>query len=294
MTDPADFADPDPADSGPAVSSPADKSRLLAELRDRVRRLEGIGGGDGTAVAPLGVPDLDRHLPGGGLPLGAVHEVVGPDPRLDAGAATGFAAVLLGRLSAGRGPVLWVARGRDLYAPGLAALGLDTDRLILVRADGDADALWAMEEALRCAAVGAVLGEAGEPDLAASRRLQLAAEAGGVPGLLLRLGPRRVGTSACVTRWRVEAVPSGAAGVAVGLGQDDGAGVGLPGLGPAAWRAELLRCRGGRPGAWLLAWLGTRLEGRPAAAEPAGGIAAAGQGLGTQRVAQLRVAGRPR
>lgn len=273
-----------------------DRSRLLADLKERIRRIEGVGGADGTALVPLGLPDLDAALPGGGLALGAVHEVVGADARLDGGAATAFAALLLARLAAGRGPVFWIGPAHDrhghaLYPPGLAAYGLAPDRLVLVQADGRgkkgaADILWAMEEALRCPRVGAVIAEVGELDLAASRRLQLAAEAGGVPGLLLRLGPRRMESSACVTRWRLSAAP----------GEPDG----LPGLGDPAWRAELLRVRGGRPGVWRLSWRDGRLagwrladaglEGGPAAPEPGRGVAGAGQGIAPQGVVQLRVA----
>lgn len=271
------------------------KSTLLKDLRERIRRIEGMGGADGTAIAPLGLPDLDDALPGGGLALGAVHEVTGLDARLDGGAATAFAALALARMAAsrgaGRGPVFWIGAFGDLYAPGLAAYGLSPDRLVLVQPEGRGrrradDILWATEEVLRCPKVGGVLAEVGELDLAASRRLQLAAEAGGVPGVLLRLGPRRMETTACVTRWRLTAAP----------GETDG----LPGLGAPAWRAELLRVRGGRPGAWALSWRDGRLAGRrladagleggPAAPEPGQGIAAAGQGIAAEGVVQLRVA----
>ena len=73
--------------------------------------------------------------------------------------------------------------GRDmgeLYGPGLAAHGLDLDRLVFVRAP-DAPALFqAMEEALRSGAPAVVVGEVWrlkKYDLAISRRLLLAARA---------------------------------------------------------------------------------------------------------------------
>lgn len=225
-----------------AVSAPPSKAALLAGLRDRIRRIEGIGGVGGRVLS-LGVPELDGALPDGGLPLGCLHEVAGHELAGEApGAATAFAAALLARLT-GRegaaGPAVWIVRGRDLHAPGLAAYGLLPDRLIAVRAARDADALWAMEEALRCRRLSAVLGEVGTLDLTASRRLQLAAEAGGVTGVLLRTGRAASGASAAVTRWRIVAAPSV---------PDE------PGVGAARWRAELLRCRGGRPGSWLLEW----------------------------------------
>lgn len=211
------------------------KAALLAELRTRIRGLEGLGGEAGAGVLPFGVPDMDAALPDGGLPLGCLHEVAAEDR----GAGTAFAAALLARLAARReAPVLWVVRGRDLHAAGLAAYGLTPERLIAVRAPRDADALWVMEEALRCKRLSAVLGEIGRLDLTASRRLQLAAEAGGVTGLLL--GEAQAGAaSAAVTRWRVAPLPSVT---------DE------PGVGEPRWRLELLRCRGGRPGAWEVGW----------------------------------------
>lgn len=234
------------------MAEPACKAALLADLRSRIRRLEGLGG-EGGGVLPFGVPELDAGLPDGGLPLGCLHEVAAADP----GAGTAFAAGLLARLGAARGaPVLWVVRGRDLHAAGLPAYGLTPERLIVARAEREVDALWALEEALRCRRLAAVLGEVGRLDLTASRRLQLAAEAGGVTGLLLQTGEERPGAaSAAVTRWRVAPAPS----------LSDGE----PGVGAPCWRLDLLRCRGGRPGSWLVGWRDSGLVGvaAPAGAE---------------------------
>ncbi|MCW2237843.1 ImuA family protein [Azospirillum canadense] len=231
--------EPDLLPSDPQIPTPqptpgANRAALLDDLRARIRRLEGLGG-EGARTLPFGLPDVDGALPGGGLPLGCLHEVAGEEP----GAATAFAAGLLARLGSGAAPVVWVVRGRDLHAPGLAAYGLTPDRLIAVRATREADALWAMEEALRCRRLSAVLGEAGALDLTASRRLQLAAESSGVTGVLLQLGPRRSAASAAVTRWRIAPVSSQSS---------------EPGVGDARWSVALERCRGGRPGAWLLEW----------------------------------------
>jgi protein ImuA len=227
---------------------PGSKAVVLAELRGRIRRMEGIGGADGSRLLPLGVPALDRVLPDGGLPLGCLHEVVGENDPFNS-VATGFSAAILARISGlqgaeRQGEVVWITRGNDLYAPGIAAYGLTPERLIVVRARRDTDILWAMEEALRCRALGAVLGEIGDIDMVASRRLQLAAESSGVTGLLLRTADRRLGATASVTRWGLSAAPSQPLD-------------GEPGLGLPRWRTRLLRCRGGQPGEWLLEWHGS-------------------------------------
>ena len=221
----------------------------LERLRERVRALEGTGARldgepDGHAVAGFGLPAIDSHLPWRGLPRDALHEVIAGD----AGAATGFCAALIGRLAGGSedGPVLWCESRHALdsggiYAPGLARFGLDPARLILVRARRDDEVLWAMEEGLRCRGLSAVVGEAREVSLTASRRLQLAAAEGRTMAILLRPRAQAASASAATTRWRVDAAP-------------DCAGGEEPGLGPARWRAEMFRCRGGGPRSWNLEW----------------------------------------
>ena len=221
----------------------------LEALRARVRALEsGPGGGPGRrAVLPLGAPGLDAHLPGGGLPLAGLHEIAGERAEWDDGAALGFALALLSRVLAARpGPLLWVAARLDLYAPALAAAGIDAGRLILVRAGDEVERLWALEEGLRAGAFSALLGELAALDRTAGRRLQLAAETAGAPCFVLQrqlVGLRRAeAPSAALTRWRVAPRPSSPVET---LAQ-------LPGR--PRWRVELLRCRGAAPADFLVEW----------------------------------------
>jgi protein ImuA len=194
----------------------------IQELRAFLRRSAPAATG---LPCPLGLPVLDAAL-GGGLPTGCLQEVIGGAD----GAAAGFCAFLLGRLADADRSVLWgwVGEG-DLYPPGLATFGLDPARVVLLAALGPADLLWAMEEGLRCSALAGVVMEVDRLDLVASRRLQLAAAAGGVTGFLLSRGRRPpAAVSAAALRWRV---------------------AGLPGN---RWRVLLERRRAGRPGAWIL------------------------------------------
>jgi hypothetical protein len=59
---------------------------------EELRRLEGAAGRRRT-VLPFGIKEIDRHLPGGGLPLGALHDVFGGGN----GAIDGAAAALFTR-----------------------------------------------------------------------------------------------------------------------------------------------------------------------------------------------------
>src|SRR5918911_5268766 len=94
-------------------------SNLLSALRERIRALETAGAAP-PRVLPFGVAALDAALPGGGLALGALHEVMGAGPDEEDGAvAASFAAGILARLARDAGPgsqVLWCLAEDDLYA----------------------------------------------------------------------------------------------------------------------------------------------------------------------------------
>src|ERR1700754_2547249 len=91
-------------------------------LRAQIRHIESSHRRS-CGVLPFGVPDVDDKLPGGGLALGALHEVAGGGAgALDGAAAALFAAGILARLE---GQVLWCVSRRDLFAPALAQVGLD-------------------------------------------------------------------------------------------------------------------------------------------------------------------------
>ena len=93
-------------------------------------------------------------------------------------------------------------------APASMPFGLAPERLVTVCVAHRRDLLWAMEEALRCRAVGVVIGEmrAGEIDEVAVRRLSLAAAESGALALLLRAAPPGDASTAA-TRWIVGAAP---------------------------------------------------------------------------------------
>ena len=219
--------------------------KRLAALRARIHRIEAGSPDEGSAPEyhPLGFADIDRHLPGGGLARGAVHEILAGDEgtrhrdALDNGAALGFALWLVAGMTGAR-PWLWCAQNNAAakagdsapYAPALADFGLKPRRLLLARTAFERETLWAAEEGLATPALGAVLAEAASVSAIAARRLALAARASGVPLILLRPEAEAAGPAA--TRWRVCGAPGG------------------------AWEIALLRAGSVFPRRWRVLWRG--------------------------------------
>jgi protein ImuA len=222
--------------------------------------------GEGQARVPLGHGGADETL-GGGLPKGALHEVFAQDSS-HGGAATGFALGLALRLATQK-PLLWVRQDfsalefGEIHAAGLLELGLDPDRVILVRAADAGQVLKAAAEGLTCAALGAVIAEIpSEPkilDLVASRRLAFAAAQKTVTAILVRLAAAP-DASAAETRWIVRAAASS--------NDDDDR---MP-----VFAAELARNRHGRTGTWVMEWNSDDgIFREPDQAAHSGGVAAA-------------------
>jgi protein ImuA len=227
--------------------SRGDRAEGMARLRRAVAEIEARSG-PAEARAPRRLsltPALDRAL-GGGLSGDALHEIAPASPG-DGAAAMGFALALAAEFMAERGAAglilaedFALRETGALYGPGLVAHGLELGRLVFVRAP-DAPALFqAMEEALRSGAPAVVVGEAWSLrayDLAASRRLLLAARAGATPALLVQAsayGAAEKLSSAAETRFEIAAAPSERL-VSAGGGRS------LPG--PPAFAARLVKAR---------------------------------------------------
>jgi protein ImuA len=266
----------------------------LAALKGTLARMERGVMPSALPHFSLGLPAMDEVL-GGGLGQASLHEIFAANPS-DGLATTGFGLALAtrARLSrAGAGPIVWV-RQRLLdsefglaHGHGMATLGLDPARLLLVRVRDAADALRAAHDAVQCAAVGVVLAEIwGEPkvlDLTASRRLSMAAADSGVTILMTRIAADPE-PSAAASRWQVGSAPS------IPLAAD------APGA--PVFFATLLRHRAGLPPRrWRLEWdhdqcrfrdgspLPRRLDAVPAGrtAAPPGDLQSAGEVVSLRR-----------
>lgn len=188
---------------------------VIQSLKDKLRHR---WPGEGVRSQIRGIDEL---LGPNGLARGAIHEVLSPGKRN----APRLFALLLARAALGSGAIVWCCEKEEAregftspgtwYPPAAAAMGIPVDRLILLKPGDAKQTLWALAECLRCKGVSVTIarlrGKLGSLD---ARRLQLAAEAGGGIGVLLRSirsgsahGVSDAGHYAAATRWLIEPAP---------------------------------------------------------------------------------------
>jgi len=185
----------------------------------------------GPVTEPVtGIAALTAFFPGAGLRPGSLVEWLSADRG---SGAVGLVWRLLEHVTRAAGTLLAIDPEGGFYAPAVVALGIDLERVAVVRPATRTDLLWALEQALRCSGVGGVVCPLEEVNDREFRRLQLAAEAGGNFGMLLR--PSRVCGRSSWADLRLEVSPLPA-------------NVSEPGFPGRRLRVELLHCREGTAG----------------------------------------------
>lgn len=192
------------------------RNQVIAQLQEALRRCEGARRLHAGPRTSTGCPELDRLLPDGGLGRGTLVEWLA--------AASGSGALWLA-LTAAReacheyGPLVVIDGEGTFYPPAAARAGIEPRDLIVVHVGNARDESWALDQSLRSAGVGAVLCSTRRLGQRAGRRLQLAAEASGGLGLLVR--PATVRDEPCWAEARllVEPLPDGGGGVPPALMQ---------------------------------------------------------------------------
>jgi protein ImuA len=216
------------------------KTNLIEALQMDILRLQGFNSARNETL-DVGLGAILNAFPNRSFPLGALHEFL--SERIEHSASTsGFVSGLLASLMGNNGTVLWISSSRTLFPPALKSYGIQPDRFIFIDLQKEKDVIWAMDEALKCNALSAVVGEVRELDFTTSRRLQLAVEQSQVNGFILRNQYRNLNPTACVSRWKITPLPSERI-------------ADLPGICFPTWRVELLRVRNGKSGAWDLQWV---------------------------------------
>lgn len=221
----------------------------LCRLRQAVAKIEGqeTSFSVDAPVLAFGVRSIDAALRGGLAPA-SLHEVA-PAASRDFGSAVGFVLALAACAAHNGRDTLWIqtdftaVESGSIYGPGCDLFGLPIRQLLTLKVPRPLDALWAMEEALKCRALASVIAELPNDgsiaDLTATRRLALAAREGGGFGFLFRHRPSPL-TSSAETRWQVAAA----------LSHPNQFG----GLGRTAFDLSLTKSCRGPTGRWPVAW----------------------------------------
>jgi protein ImuA len=219
---------------------PNTQKEIISRLQKNILQWEGYRAPAAGTQQAFVLGPLEAAFPNGIFPVSTVHELVCHSTE-QAAACAGFITGILSGLMQNCGVCVWIGRAGQLFAPALAAFGLEPHQVIFISLTKDKDALWVMEEALKCTGLIAVVCELQEIDFKQSRRLQLAVEQSRVTGFVLRNATAKLGSTACTARWRIKSLPSADLN-------------GLPGLGYIRWQVELLKVRNGQTGIWIMEW----------------------------------------
>lgn len=179
----------------------------IQQLTQQLRQMEQSrqSSSDGDTLLTTGIEPLDRLLPEGGFRRGTIIEWLADGPGT--GAATLALMTARQAIQAG-GALVVIDLRQEFYPPAAAHLGIDLNNTIIVRPDKSDDALWAWEQSLRCRGVAVTFGWIEGLHDRAFRRLQLAAEAGGGLGLLIRPSKARRQPSWAEARLLIQPLPS--------------------------------------------------------------------------------------
>lgn len=192
-----------------------------AQTLEQLARLCRREGATPPAVHATGSAALDAFLPHGGWQSGTMVELM--PTQIGVGE---FRLLLpaLARITHAEHHVALISPPHIPFAPALARHGVRLERLLIVRADTNVDALWAFEQTLRCKSFGAVVAWPAEVKDREMRRLQLAAEAGRSVGFVYRSPVAATQPSPAAVRLKLYPADSGELTI------------------------EVLKCRGARSG----------------------------------------------
>lgn len=158
-------------------------------------RADQLGSGAACCVSSQ-FAALDRELPGAGWPLSNLIELL---PSRHGVGEMRLLLPVLARLSQEARAIMMVAPPDIPYPPALVKHGVLLDRLIVVHVQQRGDRLWAIEQALKSASLGAMVAWSPEEHhlLQADhlRRLQLAAQASRTLTFVFRPATARAASS---------------------------------------------------------------------------------------------------
>lgn len=221
---------------------------VIEQLQRQILSMQGNAQPNGEHVLPLGLGALEDAFPDKVFPRAVVHELISYSSE-DAACTSAFIAIILSKLMPSGSSCLWISTvpRRSIFPPALKAFGVDPERFLFVDTKRPKETLWALEEALKCSALPAVVGELNELSFNDSRRLQLAVERSHATGFIHRFRPKTENAVACVSRWKITSLASELPNA-------------KPGIGFPRWNVDLLKLKNGLPYSWQIQWSDKGIE----------------------------------
>src|SRR5687768_7637760 len=152
-----------------ASSTPPSLPHIEARFRDKIWRGDALGF-SADPVVPSGFSELDRELPGGGWPVRNLTELLLPAGGVG---EIRLLSQALGQITRSGKNILLVAPPHVPYMHAWESLGIDSRRVMIIRAYKPGERLWALEQAIRSTAFGVVIGWLPEVGQQMTRRLQI-------------------------------------------------------------------------------------------------------------------------
>src|SRR3712207_1019662 len=133
------------------------RSDIIAKLKREILPLQGFKHTP-QANNTIDLGPINHSFPNRHFPVAAVHEFISFNPEAHT-ATAGFVAAIMAHLMKKTGVAIWISTERSIFPPALLTFGVEPDRIIFVDLSTDRNCLWAMEEALRCESLAAVICE---------------------------------------------------------------------------------------------------------------------------------------
>ena len=213
------------------------KQEILTSLRREILLKEGFK--EPLLTGDIDLGRINEAFPNKVFPFPALHEFFCFSQE-EAAASSAFIAGLLSYRICEVATVVWIGSSIKIFPPSLKWFGIEPHCVVFLQVKKEKDISWAIQEALSCSSLSAVVGEMPEMSITASRRFQLAIENAGVGCFILRKNPKNLLTTA-VTRWHIQPLPTKKE-------------TGLPGIGHPRWKVDLLKVRNGKTGSWDIEW----------------------------------------
>jgi len=222
----------------PYKNNMTDRQEIFRSLKKQILVLEGFKEPLLSGEKKLG--RINEAFPNNVFPFAALHEFFYYN-LAEATASSAFISGLLSSRTQKDRNIIWVGSSQKIFPPALKWFGISPHQVLFLHVKKERDIPWAIQEALKCSSLSAVVGELPEMNLTTSRRFQLTIEESGVGCFILRANPKNL-LNTSVSRWHIHPLHS--------IVED-----GFPGIGHPRWRVNLLKVRNGRPATWDMEWI---------------------------------------